>query len=85
MNLQIIKSIKLEIEKNKLIASTTRFYKFYFISFCIINIEIWKVVGKVGSGKSSLLSALLGDMNKMNEGELNINGTIAYVPQQVTY
>jgi len=39
------------------------------------------VVGAVGAGKSSLISALLGDMEKI-EGEVNISGSIAYVPQQ---
>ncbi|XP_072938928.1 multidrug resistance-associated protein 1 isoform X2 [Epargyreus clarus] len=39
------------------------------------------VVGAVGSGKSSLLSALLGEMNKLS-GRVNANGTVAYVPQQ---
>ena len=41
------------------------------------------MVGIVGSGKSSLLSALLGDMQRV-EGEANLNGDekIAYVPQQ---
>ncbi|CAF0918354.1 unnamed protein product [Adineta ricciae] len=37
-------------------------------------------VGTVGSGKSSILAALLGEMNKV-DGEVHINGTIAYVPQ----
>lgn len=39
------------------------------------------VVGAVGSGKSSLLSAFLGEMNKTS-GRVNTNGSIAYVPQQ---
>jgi ATP-binding cassette subfamily C (CFTR/MRP) protein 1 len=39
------------------------------------------VVGTVGSGKSSLLSALLGEMIRM-EGEANVRGKVAYVPQQ---
>ncbi|CAB3223722.1 unnamed protein product [Arctia plantaginis] len=39
------------------------------------------VVGAVGSGKSSLLAALLGEMNKTS-GRVNTTGTIAYVPQQ---
>ncbi|XP_063822466.1 multidrug resistance-associated protein 1 isoform X1 [Ostrinia nubilalis] len=39
------------------------------------------VVGAVGSGKSSLLSALLGEMNKVS-GRINTTGEIAYVPQQ---
>ncbi|XP_061382593.1 multidrug resistance-associated protein 1 isoform X5 [Danaus plexippus] len=51
-----------------------------------INLQIPRgglvaVVGAVGSGKSSLLSALLGEMNKIS-GRVNTNGVIAYVPQQ---
>ncbi|XP_065588705.1 ATP-binding cassette sub-family C member 6 isoform X1 [Cyrtonyx montezumae] len=39
------------------------------------------VVGQVGAGKSSLLSALLGDLEKM-DGCMTMKGTVAYVPQQ---
>uniref|UniRef100_A0A8K9XNF5 Multidrug resistance-associated protein 1 n=1 Tax=Oncorhynchus mykiss TaxID=8022 RepID=A0A8K9XNF5_ONCMY len=39
------------------------------------------VVGHVGSGKSSLLSALLGEMEKL-EGSVSVKGSVAYVPQQ---
>ena len=39
------------------------------------------VVGIIGSGKSSLLSALLGDMVRL-EGEANVRGSVAFVPQQ---
>ncbi|KAM9837505.1 ATP-binding cassette sub-family C member 3 isoform 2-T2 [Aulostomus maculatus] len=39
------------------------------------------VVGHVGCGKSSLISALLGEMEKL-EGEISIRGSVAYVPQQ---
>ncbi|XP_040885254.1 ATP-binding cassette sub-family C member 3 isoform X2 [Toxotes jaculatrix] len=39
------------------------------------------VVGHVGCGKSSLISALLGEMEKL-EGEVSIRGSVAYVPQQ---
>ncbi|XP_036386238.1 canalicular multispecific organic anion transporter 2 isoform X2 [Megalops cyprinoides] len=39
------------------------------------------VVGHVGCGKSSLVSALLGEMEKL-EGEISIRGSVAYVPQQ---
>lgn len=42
-----------------------------------------KVVGKVGSGKSSLLSGILGEMHKLNDdGKINLNGSVAYMPQQ---
>ncbi|KAI1286880.1 ATP-binding cassette sub-family C member 3 [Halotydeus destructor] len=51
-----------------------------------INVKIQKnklvaVVGRVGSGKSSLVSALLGEMEKIG-GKVNISGRVAYVPQQ---
>ncbi|XP_063691623.1 multidrug resistance-associated protein 1-like [Bolinopsis microptera] len=38
------------------------------------------IVGAVGSGKSSLVSAMLGEMDKM-EGEVYLNGSVSYVPQ----
>jgi len=39
------------------------------------------VVGEVGAGKSSLLSALLGEMNRL-QGDVRLQGRVAYVPQQ---
>ena len=39
------------------------------------------VVGEVGSGKSSLLSAMLGEMNHLS-GTIMLDGKVAYVPQQ---
>ncbi|XP_059195026.1 multidrug resistance-associated protein 1-like, partial [Centropristis striata] len=39
------------------------------------------VVGHVGSGKSSLLSAMLGEMERRS-GFVSIKGSVAYVPQQ---
>ncbi|KAG6856152.1 hypothetical protein H0H87_007058 [Tephrocybe sp. NHM501043] len=38
------------------------------------------IVGRVGSGKSSLLQALIGEMRK-TRGEIVFGGTAAYVPQ----
>ncbi|XP_054832209.1 ATP-binding cassette sub-family C member 3 [Eublepharis macularius] len=38
------------------------------------------VVGHVGCGKSSLVSALLGEMEKLH-GEIAVKGSVAYVPQ----
>uniref|UniRef100_A0A914LYZ1 Uncharacterized protein n=1 Tax=Meloidogyne incognita TaxID=6306 RepID=A0A914LYZ1_MELIC len=51
-----------------------------------LNIEIKRgslvaVVGRIGSGKSSLLSAILGEMY-CKSGTVEIDGQIAYVPQQ---
>ncbi|XP_061083753.1 ATP-binding cassette sub-family C member 2-like isoform X1 [Conger conger] len=39
------------------------------------------VVGAVGAGKSSLISAILGEMHSI-KGYINIMGSVAYVPQQ---
>ncbi|XP_047388734.1 ATP-binding cassette sub-family C member 6 isoform X2 [Sciurus carolinensis] len=39
------------------------------------------VVGPVGAGKSSLLSALLGELLKV-EGSVSVKGPVAYVPQE---
>ncbi|XP_024411181.2 ATP-binding cassette sub-family C member 2 [Desmodus rotundus] len=43
--------------------------------------QLVAVVGTVGSGKSSLMSAMLGEMENVH-GHITIKGTIAYVPQQ---
>ncbi|KAL7678117.1 hypothetical protein ACOME3_004346 [Neoechinorhynchus agilis] len=51
-----------------------------------INLEVAKkslvcIVGEVGSGKSALFNAILGEMEK-NSGRVAVNGRIAFVPQQ---
>lgn len=51
-----------------------------------INLEIGHgkliaIVGHVGAGKSSLLSAMLGDMQKL-AGKVNVDGKVAYMSQQ---
>lgn len=43
--------------------------------------QLVAVVGTVGSGKSSLISAMLGEMEHVH-GHITIKGTISYVPQQ---
>ncbi|CAL1682835.1 unnamed protein product [Lasius platythorax] len=51
------------------------------INFHVEQGQLVAIVGTVGSGKSSLLSALLGEMEKLN-GKVNTKGSIAYVSQQ---
>ncbi|XP_061829744.1 multidrug resistance-associated protein 1 [Nerophis lumbriciformis] len=51
------------------------------LNVCIPEGSIVAIVGHVGSGKSSLLSALLGEMEKI-EGSVAVKGSVAYVPQQ---
>lgn len=43
--------------------------------------ELVAIVGTVGSGKSSLISAFFGEMERVC-GKVNTKGSIAYVPQQ---
>ncbi|OQV17373.1 Canalicular multispecific organic anion transporter 2 [Hypsibius exemplaris] len=43
--------------------------------------ELCAVVGQVGAGKSSLVAAMLGLMEKQS-GKVGVKGTVAYVPQQ---
>ncbi|KAI8057978.1 ABC metal ion transporter [Syncephalis plumigaleata] len=51
------------------------------ISFSCDRGTLLAVVGRVGAGKSSLVSALLGDMVKLH-GHVELKGTVAYAPQQ---
>ncbi|KAJ1952202.1 hypothetical protein EC988_003681, partial [Linderina pennispora] len=51
------------------------------VDFAAKSDEHLAVVGRVGSGKSSLVSALLGDMRKVR-GEVTIHGKVAYASQQ---
>ncbi|XP_070940280.1 multidrug resistance-associated protein 1 isoform X1 [Macaca nemestrina] len=51
------------------------------ITFSIPEGALVAVVGQVGCGKSSLLSALLAEMDKV-EGHVALKGSVAYVPQQ---
>ncbi|XP_021092874.1 multidrug resistance-associated protein 1 isoform X2 [Heterocephalus glaber] len=51
------------------------------ITFSVPEGALVAVVGQVGCGKSSLLSAFLGEMDKL-EGHVTLKGSVAYVPQQ---
>lgn len=51
------------------------------INFSAHKGELACIVGRVGSGKSSLLQAVLGDLWKI-KGEVVLHGKSAYVPQQ---
>ncbi|XP_074067504.1 ATP-binding cassette sub-family C member 11-like [Macrotis lagotis] len=51
------------------------------ISIVVPKGKILGVCGNTGSGKSCLLSAILGEMNLL-AGTVGVNGSLAYVPQQ---
>lgn len=52
------------------------------INIAVKRGKLSAVVGPVGCGKTSLISALLGEMEKIR-GNVNVDGRIAYVSQQV--
>ena len=56
--------------------------------FALANLELRiphgqfvAIVGRVGSGKSSVLQSLVGEMRRV-DGEVVFGGSVAYVPQQ---
>ncbi|KAF9184642.1 Multidrug resistance-associated protein 1 [Haplosporangium sp. Z 11] len=51
------------------------------LNISVLNGSLTAVVGRVGQGKSSLLSAIIGEMYKV-QGTVQISGRVAYVPQQ---
>ena len=58
----------------------------YSFGLCSVDMELKQgsltaIIGEVGSGKSSLLKSMLGELEKVS-GECVLYGTIAYVPQQ---
>ena len=53
----------------------------FFLLQLIIPQTWFQIVGAVGCGKTSLVSAVLGELEKKS-GRINVNGSIAYVPQQ---
>ncbi|CAL1193871.1 unnamed protein product [Candida parapsilosis] len=57
----------------------------YRVALSNINLTAKKgqldcIVGKVGSGKSSIIQSILGDLYKL-DGEVTLHGKVAYVPQ----
>ncbi|KAF9120403.1 hypothetical protein BGW39_011397 [Mortierella sp. 14UC] len=50
------------------------------ISLSMVRGSLTAVVGRIGQGKSSLLSAILGEMYTL-QGRVSIHGRVAYVPQ----
>lgn len=51
------------------------------IDFTAYKGELTCIVGRVGSGKSSLLQSILGDLYKV-QGRAEVRGTVAYASQQ---
>jgi ABC-type Mn2+/Zn2+ transport system ATPase subunit len=50
------------------------------INLNITDGQLVAIVGQVGCGKSSLVAAMLGLMEKVT-GDIGVKGSVAYVPQ----
>lgn len=53
------------------------------IDLSVLQGSLVAVVGRIGSGKSSLLSAIIGDMETLGPSRIKRRGTLAYASQQV--
>ena len=51
------------------------------LTMAFVRCSLIGICGSVGSGKSSLMSTILGQL-QIEEGSLGLDGSIAYVPQQ---
>jgi ABC-type multidrug transport system fused ATPase/permease subunit len=52
------------------------------INLNIPNPSLTIVLGAVATGKSTLASAILGEIPKVSGGDCTLHGTVAYAPQQ---
>ena len=50
------------------------------INLTVNKPQVVAVVGRVGSGKSSLIQAVLGEINK-SSGKVRVNGQVSYTSQ----
>jgi ABC-type Mn2+/Zn2+ transport system ATPase subunit len=50
----------------------------------VVKGSLVAVVGTVGAGKSSLLSAILGELEQVS-GHVRVRGSLAYTAQQVNH
>jgi len=72
---------KEEVQAEATIAAKQEPFSLQDISLVVPQGSLCAVVGAVGSGKSSLLAALLGEMER-KEGSVEMRGRVAFVPQQ---
>ncbi|EGV60205.1 hypothetical protein CANTEDRAFT_111013 [Yamadazyma tenuis ATCC 10573] len=80
-----IGQVAVSIEKGNFLWSKPKDDKNNKVALSNINLSAKKghldcIVGKVGSGKSSIIQAILGDLYKL-QGEVKVHGSIAYVAQ----
>lgn len=78
------KEEKRSLEKESSLKPIERSTRLHIDSFHVKAGQLACIVGPVGSGKSSLLRALIGDMQLTGKGEkgVKIAGKVSYCPQQ---
>lgn len=77
--------VAVSIKSGTFLWSKQKGEKSYKVALSNINLESRKgdldcIVGRVGSGKSSILQCLLGDLYKL-DGDVKVHGKVAYVSQ----
>ncbi|KAK0521189.1 hypothetical protein OC834_006756 [Tilletia horrida] len=78
----VVGSVSLEAKDEKVIVPVqAKPFALSNMDLAIPRGELVAVVGRIGSGKSSLLSALAGEMRKRS-GTVSFGGSVAYVAQQ---
>lgn len=77
----IEESIDEEKAENESNNQSSGVFRLEDISFEVKAGELLCIVGSVGSGKSSLVQGILGEMKKLS-GTVEITGSVAYCPQQ---
>ncbi|EMD34148.1 hypothetical protein CERSUDRAFT_117637 [Gelatoporia subvermispora B] len=60
--------------------SKEKIFQLKNVNLSIARGQLTAIVGPVGSGKSSLLQSVIGEMRKTS-GDVKFNGTVAYCPQ----
>lgn len=78
-------SLNLKIKKGKLVASKLKFEFISASAWCSPFKFLFLVVGKVGAGKSSMLSALLGEMNIVQDESPDASSDSQLIPPVQLY
>ncbi|KAK9451594.1 P-loop containing nucleoside triphosphate hydrolase protein [Limtongia smithiae] len=71
---------KAKVEELEPKDATATFSGLHDLNFCIKKGELIVITGFIGSGKTSLLASLVGEM-KQTGGKMNLVGRVAYCPQ----
>lgn len=69
-----------EVKPSETDVSPDQVYKLQNINITIPRGQLCAIVGPVGSGKSSLLQAMIGEMRRI-EGKVTFGGSVGYCPQ----